>query len=393
MALKIASDNKLKKYRREFPFTKNVTFLNHASFGPIPLRALKKTKEYYDALSLKKIMDMDEATFGMMDKIRTYIAKMIKVKSSEIGLVPNTSYGLNIVANGLDWKRGDKVLLPEVEFPANVYPWLNLKSKGVGIKFIKSKNGFFDINNLLEAIDSGCRLLSLSYVQFFNGFKNDLKTIGKICEEKNLFFVVDGIQGIGCLDLDVSKCKIDFLACGGQKWLLSSLGTGFFYLSEKAKMKIKPAFFGWLGVDWKMNWADLLKHNLKPFSSVRKFEIGTYPFSTLWTMCSSLELFSEIGLKAVEKKVLSLLDILIDYLQNSPIQIRSSLDPKHRSGILSFSTKDCSKLHELLSRKKILTSFRENSIRVSPHFYNSFEEIEKLIQVLKKLNNLTSFIR
>ncbi|MDH4223017.1 MAG: aminotransferase class V-fold PLP-dependent enzyme [candidate division Zixibacteria bacterium] len=393
MALKIASDNKLKKYRREFPFTKNVTFLNHASFGPIPLRALKKTKEYYDALSLKKIMDMDEATFGMMDKIRTYIAKMIKAKPSEIGLVPNTSYGLNIVSNGLDWKRGDKILLSEVEFPANVYPWLNLKSKGVVIKFIKSKNGFFDIDNLLEAIDSGCRLLSLSYVQFFNGFKNDLKTIGKICEEKNLFFVVDGIQGIGCLDLDVSKCKIDFLACGGQKWLLSSLGTGFFYLSEKAKMKIKPAFFGWLGVDWKMNWADLLKHNLKPFSSVRKFEIGTYPFSTLWTMCSSLELFSEIGLKAVEKKVLSLLDILIDYLQNSPIQIKSSLDPKHRSGILSFSTKDCSKLHELLSRKKILTSFRENSIRVSPHFYNSFEEIEKLIQVLKKLNNLTSFIR
>lgn len=384
MALKMAKDIKLERYRSEFPFTKNVTFLNHASFGPIPVRALKKTLEYYDVLSLKKLADMDKITFGMMDKIRSYLAKMIKAKPSEIGLVPNTSYGLNIIANGIDWRKGDKILLSDIEFPANVYPWLNLRKKGVRIKFVKSRKGFFDIDNLLKAIDAKCKLLALSYVQFFNGYKNDLETIGKICEEKDIFLVVDGIQGICCLDLDVRKCKIDFLACGGQKWLLSSLGTGFFYLSEKAKMKIKPAFFGWLGVDWKLNWADLLRYNLKPFSSVRKFEIGTYPFSNLWTMYSSLELLSEIGIKKIEKKVLNLLDLLINYLQDSPYQIKSSLDPKHRSGILSFSGKDISKFYHALEHKKIIVSLRENSIRVSPHFYNSAEEIEKLIQVLKK---------
>jgi selenocysteine lyase/cysteine desulfurase len=375
---------KLERYRREFPFTRNVTFLNHASFGPIPLRALNKTLEYYDALGLKKVMDMDKVTFKMMDKIRVLLAKMIKAKPSEIGLVPNTSYGLNIVANGINWKKGDKILLLDIEFPANVYPWLNLRERGVSIKFIKNKNNFFDIEALLKAIDSRCKLLSLSQVQFFNGFRNDLETIGKICEEKGVFFVVDGIQGVGCLDLDIGKCKIDFLACGGQKWLLSSLGTGFFYLSERSKIKIRPAFFGWLGVDWKLNFTDLLKFNLPPFPASRKFEIGTYPFSNLWTMYSSLELLSEIGTKKIEKKVLNLLDLLINYLQDSPYQMKSSLDPKHRSGIFSFSTKDCSKLHRLLSRKKILSSFRENSIRVSPHFYNSAEEIERLIQVLKK---------
>jgi len=386
MALKKVKDKELARYKSEFPFTQKVTFLNHASFGPIPLRALKKTLEYYEALSLKKVVDIDEVTFEMMEKIRIYLAKMIRAKPKEIGLVPNTSYGLNIVANGLDFKKGDKVLLSDVEFPANVYPWLNLRRKGVKIKFIKSQNGFFDLDNLLKDIDSKCKLLALSYVQFFNGFKNDLETIGKICQEKEIFFVVDGIQGVGCIDLDVKRCKIDFLACGGQKWLLSSLGTGFFYLSDEAKMKINPTFFGWMGVDWKLNFSDLLKYNLLPFSSSRRFEIGTYPFSTLWTMFSSAELLSRIGTKAIEKKVLSLLDLLINYLKNSPYKIKSSLNPRQRSGILSFSTKDNSKLYHTLLRKKIILSLRENSIRVSPHFYNSSEEIGKLIQVLSQVD-------
>ena len=386
MALIEIKSKELARYRWEFPFTQKVNFLNHASFGPIPLKALKKTLEYYDALTLKKVVDMDKLTFEMMDKIRIYLAKMIKAKPSEVGLIPNTSYGLNIVANGLSWKSGDKILLSDVEFPANVYPWLNLKKKGVKIKFIKSRNGFFEIDNLLKAIDSKCKVLAISYVQFFNGFKNDLETIGKICEEKNMFFVVDGIQGVGCLDLDVKKCKIDFLACGGQKWLLSSLGTGFFYLSDNAKMKIDPTFFGWMGVDWKLNFSDLLKYDLSPFPSTRRFEIGTYPFSNLWTMCSSLELLSEIGTKAIENQVLKLLDILVDYLKDTPYQIKSSLEPLHRSGILSFSGRDSSKLHRALLQKKILTSFRENSIRVSPHFYNSPEDIEKIICVLSEMD-------
>lgn len=384
MALRKIKNKELRRYRKEFPFIQEVTFLNHASFGPIPSRALRSTYEYYDALTLKKVVDMDKLTFDRLDRIRTYLAKMIKAKPSEIGLVPNTSYGLNVATNGLEWKRGDKVLLSDVEFPANVYPWLNLRRKGVKIKFIKSRNGFFDIDNLLKAIDSRCRVLSLGYVQFFNGFKNDLETIGKICQEKDIFLVVDGIQGVGCVDLDVKKAKIDFLACGGQKWLLSSLGTGFFYLSEQAKRKIEPAFFGWMGVDWNLNFSDLLKYDLKPFASSRKFEIGTYPFSTLWTMCSSLELLSEIGTRAIEKQVLKLLDLLLDYLKDSPYQIKSSLDPLHRSGIISFSGKNTARLFQIRSKEKILVSFRENSIRVSPHFYNSPEDIQKLIQVLKK---------
>lgn len=372
----------LAKYRKEFPFTKQIIFFNHASFGPMPEKSWKATEEYYKGLRLKKVADDDREAFQILERIRNLIAKMIKAKPEEIAFVPNTSYGLNVAAWGLDLKRGDKVILSDVEFPANVYPWTNLKQKGIKTKFIASKNKCFDIDNFVKAIDKRTKVLSISFVQYFNGFKNDLETIGKICEENDIFVVVDGIQGIGSADLDVKKCKIDFLSCGGQKWLLSSLGTGFFYLSSQAKRKVKPSFFGWMGVDWGLDFTDLLKFNLKPFSSARRFEIGTYPYSLLWSMHSSLRLLSQIGIKNIEKHNLELLDLLIDYLNDSPYQIKSSLEPKHRSSIFSFSGKNIGKLYEKLIKNRILVSFREETIRVSPHFYNTKEEVNKLIEIL-----------
>ncbi len=332
---------------------------------------------------MEKTEDIDQESFRKLDEIRGFIASMIKAKPEEIAFVPNTSYGLNVAAWGLDLKSGGKILLSDVEFPANVYPWLNLKQKGVSIEFVPSKNRCFDIDNFVKAIDPKTKVLSLSFVQFFNGFKNDLKTIGKICEKKNIFFVVDGIQGVGCLDLDVKECKIDLLACGGQKWFLSSLGTGFFYLSSDAKRKIDPSFFGWMGVDWKLNFSDLFKFDLPPFPQVRKFEIGTYPYSLIWSMHSSLKLLSEVGIKNIETHNLALLDLLINHLKEKNYQITTSLDANHRSSILSFYGENIRSLYEELRKNNIIVSYREGNIRVAPHFYNTADEMGKLIELLE----------
>jgi cysteine desulfurase/selenocysteine lyase len=373
----------LAEYRNEFPFTKEMVFFNHASFGPMPEVSWKATQEYYRGLRLKKVADDDREAFQKLENIRKIIAKMIKAQPEEIAFVPNTSYGLNVAAWGLDLKRGDEILLSDVEFPANVYPWTNLKQKGIKTKFIPSRNKCFDIDNFLKAIDKRTKVLSISFIQYFNGFRNDLETIGKICEENDIFFVVDGIQGIGAVDLDAKKCKIDCLACGGQKWLLSSLGTGFIYLSSQAKREVKPSFFGWMGVDWKLNFTDLLKFDLRPFPSARKFEVGTYPYSLLWSMHSSLQVLSRIGIRNIERHNLELLDVLVDFLKDSPYRIKSSLEPKHRSSILSFSGENIRKMYEKLIKNRIIVSFREGAIRVAPHFYNTKEEINRLTEVLR----------
>jgi len=374
----------LSAIRKQFPFTRNIVYFNHAAYGPLPLDSLREALDFYRTLTHRLDESTEYHSFKLLDKIRGLIAKIINSSAAEIALTTNTSYGFNIVSNGINFEAGDEILLSDCEFPANVYPWLNLRKKGVKIKFIRSENGFFSIEHFLESITPRTKLLSLAFVQFFNGYKNDLEKIGKICKENGIIFVVDGIQGVGSSVLDVKKCQIDFLTCGGQKWLLSAPGTGFFYCSKGFLPKLKPSFLGWLGVDWKVDFTDLLRYNLKPFASARKFEIGSYAYPNLRTFHGSLELLNKLGVKNIQKYNLGLLDHLIDYLNKSPYKIESSLDPKHRSSILSFSAPKGKKLFEKLIKNKIIVSYREGLIRVSPHFYNITQEIDQLIRILQK---------
>jgi len=374
----------LSAIRKQFPFTKDIIYFNHAAYGPIPLDSLKETLKSYHTLTHRLDESTEHHSFELLDKIREIIAKLINSSADEIALTFNTSYGLNIVASGIEFKTGDEILLSDVEFPANVYPWLNLRKQGVKIRFLKSENGFFSIENFVKSINKKTKLLSLSFVQFFNGYKNDLEEIGKICRKNGVIFVVDGIQGVGSSVLDVKKSQIDFLSCGGQKWLLSVPGTGFFYCSRKFLNKLKPSFFGWLGVDWKVDFTDLLRYNLKPFKSARRFKIGSYSYSNLRTFYASLKLLEKIGIPKIQKQNLALLDRLVDYLEDSPYQIKSSLDPKHRSSIFSFSAKKGEKLSEKLIKSNFIVSYREGLIRLSPHFYNTTQEIDRLIRILQK---------
>src|SRR3972149_6667992 len=369
-------------WRKEFPCCKKLVYLDHASMGPIPKSSIKVASDFYRYLTFERVHWGHTFLFMALEKSRKLAARLIGAKSTEIGISPNTSYGFNLVAQGLKLKRGDTVLLSEAEFPANVYPWMNLKRQGVRIRFIQSRNGFFSVENLKKAINRSTKVLSLSFVQFFNGYKNDLETIGKLCAEKGLTFVVDGMQGIGSQALDVKKCKIDFLSCGGGKWLLSAPGAGFFYASEKLQEKLEPVFFGWLGVDWHYRFGDLLHFDKPPFASARKFEIGTYPYAELQILACSLKLISKIGIRNIQAHTGYLLDILVNYLGDSRYRTQSSLEAKHRSSILSFTCRGAEKLHQKLFRNRILCSFREGNIRVSPHFYNTETEIYLLIEIL-----------
>jgi selenocysteine lyase/cysteine desulfurase len=309
---------------------------------------------------------------------------MLKCETGEIGMGYDATFGLNVAAHGLDLRTGDEVLLSDVEFPANVYPWLALGRKGVKVRFFKAREGFADLESIERRITPRTRILALSWVQYFNGYRTDLRAVSDLCREKGIFFVVDGMQGVGALDLNVRQAGVDFLSAGGVKWLLSPHGSGFFFISKRMLPRLKPSFAGWLGVDWNTDWENLRDYRRKPFSDARKFELGSHPYQDLYGFREALGMLAEVGMKRVENSILGLTGRFLDYLRDSPYKIRSSLAARHRSGIISFTGKRDNALMVALKHEKIIVSYREGGVRVSPHFYNSDEEVDRLIAVLKR---------
>ena len=380
-------ENKFRAVRKLFPVTGNargITYLNAASTGPLSNPVKEKLDAYYQSTQyLEK--NSDHAAFADLDKIRKLGARLIGARPDEVGYGFHTGYGLNIAAFGLPLKRGDEVLLSDIEFPSNVYPWLALRERGIVIKFVKSTNGFFDIDNLKKAISKKSKVLSLSFVQFFNGYKNDLKTIGKICKDHGLYFVVDGIQGCGVETLNVHNCMIDMFSAGAQKWMLSPLGTGLFYIRKELQKELITPFSSWLSVDWKLNFTDLFHYDLPYFDSARRFEMGTYPYAHVHAMAAALEIIDSLGVKNIQSHNHRLLDILIDYLKKSRhYRIVSNLENRHRSSILSFTSSDYLDIHKELLKNKIICVQREGAVRVSVHLYNNEKDINRLISILKK---------
>jgi len=377
---------KFNSARNLFPITQQkngITYFNSASTGPLCKPVKNTLDEYYDySQYLHYSIDVD--AFAALANIRKLGARLIGARQDEIGFGFNTGFGLNIAAFGLPLKAGDEVLLSDIEFPSNVYPWLTLKQRGVKVKFVKSINGFFDIENFIKAINRKTRVLSLSFVQFFNGYKNDLRIIGDICQEKGIYFVVDGIQGCGVETINVHRCNIDIFSSGAQKWLLSPLGTGLFYIKKELQNKLCKPFASWLSVDWGVDFSDLFHYDLPFFNSARRYEMGTYPYAHVFAMQAALELIDSLGVRSIQKHNHILLDILIDYLNSSGFyKIKSSLENKHRSSILSFTCPEVYTVHQALAKSKIICAYREDAIRVAVHLFNNKSDIRRLISVLR----------
>ena len=370
--------------RRQFPHTAKKIYFNVASNGPMPTTAHNVLLE-----SLRTARDAEinkqENVFQALDSISSSGAKIFGCKKDEVGFGFNTTYGVNLAAFGLPLKKGDEVLLSDVDFPANIYPWLELRNRGIRVTLLKSKNGFFDIEALQKAISKKTRALSVSFVQFHNGYKNDLKTIGDICKKHKMYFVVDAIQGAGVEPMQVKKWGVDIASAGAQKWLLSSQGTGIFYISEEMQRHIIPPWRSWLSIDWKCDWTNLNDYTRAYPESARQFELGTYPVPLMLAMDESLKFITGLGVKAIQKHNHGLHDLLIDYLKTSPVyRITSDTQAKHRSGILTFAPNqgDVATLYAGLVRRKIIAAMREGSIRISVHVFNNTAEIKKLIQGL-----------
>jgi selenocysteine lyase/cysteine desulfurase len=373
------SSDELGELRRLFPHTEKKIFFNHAAVSPLSLNVTEGMRTFIEDRSFGRIDDF-EHSMSIMQETKELIGKLIGAGSNDIALMKNTSEGLNVIANGISWREGDRILLNDREFPSNVYPFLNLSELGVEVDFAECRDGRIELETLEESLTQKTRLLSISHVSFLSGFRVDLEKLSMLCRSKGVYLSVDAIQSVGVVPVDASEWGFDFLSCGGHKWLMAPLGTGFLYVKRELLDVIRPVYVSWLSMK---NPFDLFRYEPDLRDDAGRFEYSAPNMIGIVGMKHAVRLLLDVGIERIESHVLSLLAHLEERLFEIGIESLSSFPPHESSGISLLRVPNADALFKELTEKNISVSVREDALRVSPHFYNSPDEIEMLVAVIK----------
>jgi len=372
-------------FRSEFPITESYTFLNHAAVSPVSMRVVKAVESLFREFSHCGI-DCYPKWMKRIAEVRRHFARLIHCDPDEVAFIGNTSEGLSAIAAGLEWKQGDIVLVPRPEFPANIYPWMNLERQGVLLQFIERQEGRFGVKEIENALRPDARLLSVSSVDFATGFRSDLEALGDFCKKKGLLFCVDAIQSLGIIPMDVRKSGIHFLASGSHKWLLGAMGCGALFISKDVNDMVHPGRVGWKSVEDEEDFFRV-HFDLKP--DALRFEPGTLNVAGIYALGAALDLLLEVGIERIYQRVLAVNTLFFDGLMDRNIHITTPMDKGERSGILSFApSAEPTSLFKSLTRKKIMVSLRNGMIRISPHFYNDEQDVLRFFEALDDFSNM-----
>lgn len=367
-----------KALRVAFPTTEHCTYLNHASGAPLPdpVRA-----------AMSKFIADRGVIFGrecryehVSDDLRAVLAWLINGTPQEIAFVQNASEGMNLIAHALPLQSGDNVLFCDEESPSNVYPWMNLQRGGIEARCIPHDGGGLTVEALEMYADERTRAVTVSSVESLTGFKSDLQALGTWCREHGVYFVVDGTQSLGVAPLDVQACHIDFFSCGGRTWLMGPPGQGFIYCRQELLDELLPPFAGHHGVVGQRSWRN---HEPIFLPDARRFELGCANTVGQTGLLAAVRFLMEIGIPAIERWTLHLTDLLIEQIQRRGYGIASNTQPRHRSAIVAFSVPgNVDEALHRLTDAQVVVSKQEQYIRVSPHCYNTEEEIARVGDVL-----------
>jgi len=364
------------KYRAEFPVTGELIYLNHAAVAPLCRATADAMKALADDACRFGSLHYDE-WMESYSGLRRATARLIHASADEIAIVKNTSEGVAIVAIGLDWKTGDRVIAFREEFPANYYPWLRLERRGVAITWLS-------IHDPLEKIAAaipGARLLAISHVNYLSGYRVDLDSIGELCNRYGCFFFVDAIQGMGAFPIDVEAAHIDALAADGHKWMLGPEGNGVLYVRRRWLDAIEPVEFGWTNP---ANYADYSSRDMTLRSDAGRYECGTLNTVGCFGQRAAIEFLLEVGIENIAPAVLARADQLERGVRAKGYEVMVARTQENGSGILSFRhpSVDCRTLVSDLRRNKIMAAPRQGWVRASPHFYIGEEDIEQVLRIL-----------
>jgi len=365
--------------RAEFPALARWTYLNTATFGQVPRRAVEAIGRHFarrDELACSDFLHW----FEDADRIRAAVARLIRAEPADIAFIPNAATALGLLLGGIAWRLGDRIVTLEHEFPNSIYHPAVLATRG--LEFVEvAWSGFWD------ALTPNTRLVVLSEVNYITGFRVPLYEIAPELRRRGILLFVDGTQSAGALAFDAAEVQPDVYAVHGYKWLLAPNGAGFMYVHPRLREWLPPNVIGWRSHrDWRS--VDNLHHGAPVFrQEAEKYEGGMITFAVLYAMEASIELILEIGVRRIEQRVLGLAERVRAVIRQAGGELLWDEGPHYDSPIVAarFPGRCASELARALAARRVLISARHDFLRVSPHFYNNEEDIERFAFELGRL--------
>ena len=386
-------DKDIERIREDFPVLKYKTYLNTAATGPAMLPVWRAVEEYWG-------LRLRDARFNP-PKVRAEAARLLGAKEEEICWVSRVVQSFNMIRDMMDFEAGDNVVVTDLAYPSNVHTWLPLRARGVEIRRVENYDGLIEVADFERMVDDNTKVISISHTEWASGLTYNLRALAELAHDHGAFLAVDAYQSLGAVEIEVHKTDVDFLFSGAAKWLCCHTGAGIFYIREDLIGAFEPTYqyYGNVeeafkhGAPWEREEHDNIRDYDKPLvEDARKFERGTVTQADLWGLHAALRYFNRLGLREIERRVKRLSGYLIEGLRDLGCRVNTPLEPERRAGLVTYHTGR----HELnrrsvevLNKRNVVVSLRYTGgvggVRVSPHFYNTEEEIDQLLRIQKEL--------
>ena len=372
-------------FRNQMPVARRLAYLDHAAVAPLSEPARSAITQW-----VGQATEQGDVCWPQWDQrcqqVRQLAASMIHADTNEIALIPNTTTGIGLVAEGFPWRDGDNMVTLANEFPSNQYPWMNLATRGVQTRRVQVPDGQVHVDHLLAACDQRTRLISVSWVGYATGWRLDVPRLVQEAHRRGILVFLDAIQGLGVFPIDVQAWDVDFLAADGHKWMLGPEGAGLLFIRAEHLDQLRPLLVGWNSVQQSHDFSrcDL---DLRPAAA--RYEGGSANMVGIAALGASLQLLASAGLTSdaspLADRVVELTDVAIERLRSIGALIRSPRVSGHESGILAFELpgKSPSAVRRHCLEHGVVLSVRHGWLRISPHAYNNQHDIDRLVTHLQ----------
>jgi cysteine desulfurase / selenocysteine lyase len=372
------------KFREQMPVAARWAYFDHAATASISAPA-EATVHFWARQAAEQGDTAWPEWERQVEQVRDSVAQLIGAMPQEVALVPNTTAGIGFVAEGYPWRAGDNVVTLANEFPTNLYPWMNLASRGVETRRVAVDQWSVDLNRVAEACDARTRLLAVSWVSYVTGYRIDVAEVVRLAHERGILVVLDAIQGLGVFPLDVRQAGVDFLAADGHKWLLGPEGAGVFFVRADHLNLLRPQNVGWHSV---VRAHEFGRGELALRTDAARYEGGSQNMVGTLALGASLRMLAELGLSSKQSpladRVLEITAEIVDRLESAGAVIVGGRDDRHRSGIVSFDLpgRDLAAVRRHCLERGVVLSVRGGRLRVSPHAYANEEDVHRLVTAL-----------